>query len=76
MGLKNRIAFYLMPVIKPSRPGIWGQAVCDFWYSENEVIPKSDGLAIQPEVVTNYNVTGSERQAASNKLLDIRSRII
>ena len=54
----------------------WGQAVCDFWYSENEVIPKSDGLAIQPEVVTNYNVTGSKQQAASNKLLDNVSRII
>ena len=28
-GSKNRIAFYLMPVIKPSRPGIWGQATFD-----------------------------------------------
>jgi hypothetical protein len=33
-------------------------------------------LAIQPEVVTNYNVTSSKQQATSNKLLDIRSGII
>ena len=36
------------------------------WISEPQGNGGTASLAIQPEVVTNYNVTSSKRQATSN----------